>query len=110
MQRTEPITPNKLLAQGVKMAARKWTDAQKAKQSAAIRTWQPWQHSTGAKSAAGKAIVSRNAYRCGMRPFLRLISLFARECRNFDTMTEEKMEALEKRCFELCNGFHVIGD
>ena len=37
------------------MAARKWTDEKKTKQSAAIRTWQPWQHSTGAKSAAGKA-------------------------------------------------------
>lgn len=44
------------------MAARKWTDAQRAAQSKAIHTWQPWQHSTGAKSAAGKATVSRNAY------------------------------------------------
>ena len=38
------------------MAARKWTDAQRAAQSAAIHTWQPWQHSTGAKSAEGKVV------------------------------------------------------
>ena len=45
------------------MAARKWTDEQKSAQSAAIRTWQPWKHSTGAKTAEGKAISSMNALR-----------------------------------------------
>ena len=44
------------------MAARKWTKEQREQQSKAIHTWEPWQHSTGAKSAVGKAIVSRNAY------------------------------------------------
>lgn len=44
------------------MAARKWTLQQRTEQSIKIQEWQPWQHSTGAKSAAGKAKVSRNAY------------------------------------------------
>jgi len=44
------------------MAARKWTKEQREQQSKAIHTWQPWQHSTGAKSAVGKAKVSTNAY------------------------------------------------
>ena len=44
------------------MAARKWTDEQKAKQSALIHTWQPWQNSTGPKTSEGKAISSMNAH------------------------------------------------
>ncbi|MGZ3767110.1 MAG: hypothetical protein ACXVA2_20775 [Mucilaginibacter sp.] len=47
------------------MAARKWTPEQRAAQSKAIYAWQPWQYSTGAKTAEGKASVSRNAYRGG---------------------------------------------
>ena len=42
------------------MAARIWTDQQKALQAAKIRTWKPWRLSTGAKTPEGKAIVSRN--------------------------------------------------
>jgi hypothetical protein len=38
-----------------KNGSKKVDRRKKTKQSAAIRTWQPWQHSTGAKSAAGKA-------------------------------------------------------
>lgn len=44
------------------MAARKWTDEQKAKQAALIHTWKPWQSSTGAKTPEGKAISSMNAH------------------------------------------------
>ena len=32
-----------------------WTPERKAKQSQAIRQWQPWLKSTGAKTAEGKA-------------------------------------------------------
>jgi hypothetical protein len=31
-----------------------WTAKQKAKQAALICNWQPWQHSTGAKTEQGK--------------------------------------------------------
>jgi hypothetical protein len=85
------------------MATRKWTDAQRAAQSAAIHAWQPWQHSTGAKSAAGKAIVSRNAYRGGTRPFVRFIGLVYREFGNLDTMTLDRADALKEQCFKLCD-------
>ena len=47
------------------MAARKWTESQKARQRALIQTWQPWKLSTGAKSVEGKAVVSKNALKTG---------------------------------------------
>ena len=45
------------------MAARKWTISQRAKQAELIKKWKPWQHSTGAKTAEGKARSSQNAYK-----------------------------------------------
>jgi len=88
------------------MAARKWTPEQRAAQSSAIRTWQPWQHSTGAKTAEGKASVSRNAYRGGMRPFLRLINEAAKAFGDLDSLTLERAESLNKRMTELCAKDH----
>ena len=38
-----------------------------ARQSAVIRNWRPWKHSTGPKSEEGKARVSRNPYKGGTR-------------------------------------------
>lgn len=37
------------------MAARKGTAEQRKEQSLKIKQWQPWQHSTGAKTVEGKA-------------------------------------------------------
>ena len=89
------------------MATRKWTDAQKAAQSKAIHTWQPWQHSTGARTfLSGKAIVSRNAYSGGTQPFVRFIGLVYREFGNLDTMTLERADALKEQCIKLCNEFY----
>ncbi len=48
------------------MAARKWTLVQRQKQAELIRQWQPWKHSTGAKTAEGKKITSKNAYKGGV--------------------------------------------
>ena len=42
-----------------------WTAERRRQQSEAIRQWQPWQHSTGPRSAEGKAKVARNAYKGG---------------------------------------------
>lgn len=42
------------------MAARQWTDEQRARQSAMIRQWQPWAKSTGARTLEGKAVSSQN--------------------------------------------------
>ena len=47
------------------MAARQWTELQKARQRALIQNWQPWQQSTGAKTVEGKAISSQNSLKSG---------------------------------------------
>ena len=51
-----------------------WTAERRARQSEAIRRWKPWEKSTGPRTKRGKARVARNAYRGGMRPFLRALS------------------------------------
>ena len=40
-----------------------WTPERRVRQSELIHTWRPWEQSTGPRSEAGKARVSRNAYR-----------------------------------------------
>jgi hypothetical protein len=45
------------------MAARNWTQEQRTKQAEAIGAWKPWQRSTGARTAEGKAKISRNSCR-----------------------------------------------
>ena len=53
------------------MAARNWTPEQRQQQAERIRTWSPWQQSTGPRTAEGKARASRNAWKGGTRPMLR---------------------------------------
>jgi hypothetical protein len=48
-----------------------WTEERRARQSAAIRNWKPWERSTGPRSHQGKARVSRNADKGGKRGVLR---------------------------------------
>ena len=43
------------------------TPEQRARQSLAIQSWQPWKQSTGPRSVAGKALVARNALKHGGR-------------------------------------------
>jgi hypothetical protein len=38
-----------------------WTAERKARQAQLIRTWRPWERSTGPKTQQGKARSSRNA-------------------------------------------------
>jgi hypothetical protein len=40
--------------------ARNWTPEARAKQAELIRGWQPWKHSTGARTPQGKAISAQN--------------------------------------------------
>lgn len=56
-----------------------WTPERRAQQSQKIRQWQPWANSTGAKTAEGKAIASRNAYKGGQRTLMRGIYALLRE-------------------------------
>lgn len=48
-----------------------WTPERRARQSAAIRHWKPWERSTGPQTAHGKASASRNADKGGKRLALR---------------------------------------
>lgn len=38
-----------------------WSAERKARQSVLIKTWRPWEHSTGPRSEAGKAAASQNS-------------------------------------------------
>ena len=62
--------------------ARKWTAEQRAQQAEKIRQWQPWQHSTGARTFEGKAIASRNAYKGGFRQQMKELSQLLRHQRD----------------------------
>lgn len=46
---------------------RQWTPAERQRQAELIKQWQPWQHSTGARTPEGKAISSHNAFKGGFR-------------------------------------------
>ena len=68
--------------------ARHWTPEERAKQAAAIKKWQPWKHSTGAKTTAGKQRSAQNATKHGRygvanQTELRLIRAYLREQRRF---------------------------
>ncbi len=59
--------------------ANNWTEERRKRQSEAIRRWKPWQQSTGPKTSEGKAAASQNAYKGGVRPFLRELARVLRE-------------------------------
>ena len=65
------------------MAARKWTDEQKARQAALIRTWAPWKQSTGPTTPAGKKVSSKNAVNYSLRELLREMARSNRELVNY---------------------------
>lgn len=52
-----------------------WTEERRKRQSELIRTWKPWEQSTGAKTDEGKAKSSLNALKHGLRakPFNKTI-------------------------------------
>ena len=55
------------------MAARKWTPEQRKQQSLKVRQWKPWEQSTGARTAQGKAISARNAFKGGLMQNIKLL-------------------------------------
>ncbi len=61
------------------MATRKWTAEQRKQQSLKIMQWQPWTKSTGAKTAEGKTISAKNAYKGGLRKVLQELASCLRE-------------------------------
>lgn len=57
----------------------RWTDEARAKQSELIRSWRPWEHSTGAKTPEGKAKVAMNSPGRYWRERLRLMCWLSRQ-------------------------------
>ena len=57
-----------------------WTPERRAQQAARIREQKPWLQSTGPKSATGKALVSRNAFKGGVWQELRDLHRNLNEC------------------------------
>ncbi|GBG15386.1 ATPase P [Novimethylophilus kurashikiensis] len=57
----------------------RWTPEARRLQSELIRRWKPWQQSTGPKTSEGKAVVSQNGYKGGLRQQLRELSKLLRE-------------------------------
>ena len=60
---------------------RQWTTQERQRQAELIRQWQPWQHSTGARTIEGKAIASRNAFKGGLRARLKAINQLLRDAK-----------------------------
>lgn len=63
------------------MAARLWTSEQRERQRVAIKSWKPWEQSTGPRTPDGKARVSRNGWKGGTRLVLRDLASAMREQR-----------------------------
>ena len=83
------------------MAARKWTDEQKARQATIIQNWKPWQHSTGAKTPEGKASSSMNAHRGYFRRRARLGRWLLWARYHTSTLTPELLRELKRRADKL---------
>ena len=62
-----------------------WSSERRAKQSALIRTWKPWEQSSGPRTPEGKAKASRNAWTGGhwamMRELSKLVNSEVRQAR-----------------------------
>lgn len=66
-----------------------WTTERRQKQAAMIRTWKPWEQSTGPKTMAGKEVAARNSWKGGHRTKLRaIIELVRMEVRQARDMVQ----------------------
>lgn len=80
------------------MAARKWTNEQRAAQAIKILEWQPWHHSKGAKSESGKRMVAKNAYRVSFRERLRFAQWLLNIRNATDYLTPALFGKVAMRC------------
>ena len=58
-----------------------WTTERRQRQAQLIKQWQPWQHSTGARTIEGKAISARNAFKGGFRQQIKELNQLLRDQR-----------------------------
>lgn len=56
-----------------------WTPERRARQAELIRTWKPWEQSTGPRTDEGKVQTARNGYKGGMRERLRALRRILRK-------------------------------
>lgn len=62
--------------------ATSWTPERRARQAELIRSWLPWEKSTGPRTVEGKAVCARNAWKGGHRARQReLVRLVNEEVR-----------------------------
>ncbi len=63
-----------------------WTPERRTRQAALIKSWKPWEHASGPRTAEGKAKASRNAWKGGhsvmLRELSRQVNAEIREARN----------------------------
>lgn len=59
-----------------------WTPERRARQAELIKTWRPWEQSTGPTTEAGKARVARNGWKGGHREMLRELGRLLRDQRD----------------------------
>ena len=57
----------------------RWTRQTRHAAAQAIHGWKPWLHSTGPRTPAGKARVSRNAFKNSPRQKMRAIARLIRQ-------------------------------
>ncbi len=65
-----------------------WTADRSQRQRELIQTWRPWENSTGARTAEGKATVSKNATKTGKS--LEIRELF----KNLNRLLKDQKELL----------------
>ena len=61
---------------------RQWTKQERHRQAELIKQWQPWLHSTGARTIEGKAIASRNAFKGAIRQQMKALRQLLRNQRS----------------------------
>ena len=63
-----------------------WTPERRARQAELIRTWRPWEHSTGPRTDEGKARTARNGFKGGrwldMRAMTKAVNTLLRKHRD----------------------------
>ena len=70
------------------MSNNRWSPEARARQAELIRTWRPWERSTGPRSEDGKARASRNAFKGGARQEIRALT------RSLNTLLREQRRLL----------------
>jgi hypothetical protein len=98
------------LGKELKMAARHWTDEQKAAQSLAIQAWKPWKKSTGPITQQGKVTVAMNACQGYFRERARFGQWLLNARNTTDSLTPELFGNVAMRCKPLGMGLSTSID